>query len=283
MRKTALVFLFFFIIVSTPAVKLTAGESILIHADIGTYNRQYKDKHYLDHNETSFGMEQTSYGVEYSHINPEKVSAGGGFALTNMQEGEQWNLNRYETHPLTLVLVPYIFAGYSFENFGCELGISCYLQFSRHDPILYYLPDGSVTENSEEGIRLDRSHSHAFINAKLRFFNEKSLHCKIRIGRENFDPVDSLINLSVLYPLRNHIFEYYISFLTLDNYLYTIFNQDNILKTNQTTGLCYSYDFGVFTLGLKGGILLYNGHGGGKGDVPLTNRLSGGVFTTWRW
>lgn len=255
---------------------------MLLHSDVGTYNQRYYDLHYLNNNKSTFGMRQSSFGLEYTHADPERNSTGVGFALTDIEKGRVWNYNHYETHPSTMVMVPYMFAGYGFDYFGCELGISCYLQFSREDARLYYLEDGSEIEDEEAGMHLDRKHSHTFINAKIRLFKEDSVHCRITMGRDNFDPVDSLVNVAVVFPVTSHRFEFYLSFLTLDNYLYTLFDQDNVLKSNQTTGLCYSCDFGGISLGVRVGVLIYNANGG-DGMVPLNRRFNGGVFTLLKW
>ena len=259
-----------------------ASNSLLIHADTGTYNKRYYDRNYVDNNEVTFGVAQSSFGFEYIHKNDERITTGGGFAYTNIDEGKTWNRDRYETQPLTLIMVPYLFTGYGFDNLGIEMGISCCLQYSRHGAIFYYRPDGSVFQEEGGGIRLDRNHSHMFINGMIRLFDENSLHCKIRVGRENFDPVDSLVSFALVYPAGMYRIEYYLSLLTIDNYLYMVFNQDRVLKTNQTTGLSYSYNLGIISLGFRGGILIYNAHGG-NGSIPFFSRFNCGVFSMFRW
>ncbi len=272
----------FFFLVPVLAAGPSASESLLLHYDTGTYNQRYYDMRYLTNNRSTFGMRQSTFGMEYTHADDQRNSTGGGFAYTEIEKGRLWNYNHYETHSYTLVMVPYVFAGYGFTYFGCELGISCYLQLVREDARLYYLEDGSTTADQKAGIRLDRRHSHAFVNGKVRLFRENSLHCRITMGRENFDPVNSLISVSVVYPFNRHRFEYYLTFLTIDNYFYTVFDQDNVLKANQTTGISYSCDFGGISLGARAGFLIYNGNGG-DGIVPVTRRLNCGVFTILKW
>lgn len=282
MRKYRLYIIYVFFIILLHALNLSASDSILLHYDAGTYNQRYYDMRYLTNNRSTFGMRQSSFGMEYTHADAERNSAGGGFSCTEMEKGRLWNYNHYETHPYTLVMVPYVFAGYGFDYFGCELGISCYLQFVREDARLYYLEDGSTTADEKAGIRLDRKHSHTFVNGKIRLYREESVHCRITMGRENFDPVNSLISVSVVFPVDRHRFEYYITFLTIDNYFYTVFDQDNVLKANQTSGISYSFDFGGISLGVRCGFLIYNASGG-DGIVPVTRRFNGGVFTVLKW
>lgn len=282
MRK---IIIYLLIVILNPLVsitKLSAENTLIIHADRGTYNQGYKDLNYIDNNEATFDMGKSSFGIEYAYINSERISTGGGFSYTDIEKGREWNLNHYETHQKTMIMVPYIFTGYDFDYFGCELGISCYLQFSKHEPDLYYLADGSTITVNDSGIYLDRKKSHTFINAKIRLFKEDSLHCKFRIGRENFDAVDSLINFAVVYPFGNHRFECYLSLLTPENYLTKLFNQEYVLKSNQTTGISYMYFMGGIGFGIRAGVLIYNAHGG-FGPVPVLNKVNGGIFTEVKW
>jgi len=252
---------------------------VMLHGEIGSFNKSYPDLQYVDREMISFATLMTNFGGEYRYRSAEGNLVGTGIVQTSISSGKAYNFDHYEYQPLTLITLPYAFVGKDFGFFTFEIGISWYFYFNKFDARNYYNSDGSEYEKDDAGLALNRRESHAFINFMTRIFPENFIHLKIRVCRERFNAADSIINMGAVFPVEHHTGELFVSLLPPRNWFE---NREGILRSNQRLNLAYSYSFSFLRIGLEMGILV-NNRMGGEGSMAFFNRLSCGLFTEAAW
>jgi hypothetical protein len=264
----------FFVLISATVHSQEPESTLLFYGGIGSYNKGYSDKEFLDNNKVTFPVFMSNFGGEY-HSRKNDYTFGLGLVQTSISEGKKWNYDGYEVQPLTIITLPYVFVGRDFGFWSYEIGLSYYIYMQKFDARYYMQTDGTEAETDSSGVGLDRSESHVFINSLIRIFPEKSLHLKLRIGREQFNIVDSLLNIAFVVPAGNHEFDFIVSFPPPENWFT---NKDGIIRSNQIAGIEYGYTFlSDITAGMDIGCII-NNRRGGEGDIKFFNRLSGSLF-----
>ncbi|HPA73514.1 MAG TPA: hypothetical protein PKY31_14675 [Spirochaetota bacterium] len=250
------------------AVDLPAADDetrVLVHGEYGWYNKVYKDLQYKDQMATTFAVEMVNAGFEFRRKDAEGNTAGAGMVCTRIAGGSVYNVNRVERQPRTSLLVPYLFTGIDTGMGALELGIGWYITIERAEAVVYYNPDGTEAVDTATGDRVNRTKSHALLNAALRIFPENTLHFKFRYGRERFNGIDSLCNAAAIIPFGRHALEFYAA-------MPSDWNRRYMPQSNQRYGIAYSVRIGRMRIGINAGYLSFNHRGGGDGNMPIFDR-----------
>ena len=176
--------------------------------------------------------------------------------------------------------MPYLLVGYDFRLVSADAGVSSYYYHEKSEKTVYPAPDGSEKVMDDAAFYLNRFKSHVLVNLRLRLLPEDGFHIKLRIGRENFIPTDSLFNLCFIYPFDEwNLLDLTIASASFDSYF---LDEVHTLRSNQRFNLRYEHAFGLLKVGLTLSSLFNNEHGGG-GSIPLWNRLGAGLDLRTCW
>lgn len=270
-------FLFYNVIYAEQNLK---KRKFLLHSEVGYYNKGYQPLEYKNSGRSTFGTPMNNTGLEFSFSDKDGNIFGGGIVHTTIKSKTHLNYDVYEYQPFTAITVPYVFAGKNFGWWGFEIGNSWYFTVEKKEKDRsYYNSDGTIDEKISNTTELNRKESHLFINLMLRVLPEDSLHFKLRVGREQFNIVDSLINVAAIYPYKNNIFDMYVSLKAPKQYYK---DDDSMIKSNQRIGLNYSYKIDPINLGLSFAYLINNAKGG-EGGVSYKNSIRLGFSAGINW
>jgi hypothetical protein len=247
---------------------------ILLHSSTSWYNKSYPDERFKDKSRVSFAVPLSTIGFEAGFELPAGARYGLGAASSAIGSGRTYNLNRWEEQPRTRITVPYMFGGYSGEWAALELGVGAYLHWELGEAVSYLTPEGSERQLEAESFFLDRRRSHACMNAMLRVFPENGFHVKVRFGREDFIPVDSLLNICFSLPYRTASKIELILASALPGK--ALFDDEYAMASNQRAALRCQRRLGPLDIGASASVLFGNQHGGG-GSIPFLNRLGAGL------
>lgn len=275
-RKVIFFLLLSVVIRAADSYASESESSVLFYFEGGVYNKAYIDLSYVDKHYSSFPVMMKSVSLEYKTRDEEGFISGYGFAAADIAAGKKYNYSKFEYQPRSFVAVPYAFIGYDFVYVGIELGAGSLFYYRDFEPVERFNPDGSVYQYQDSGFYLDRKRSRGFPNFCFRFLPKRIIHLKVRLGREEFHPIDSLFNMAIVLPWKKNIFE-------INASLSTHFKQFPV--SNQKIGFMYSKVFGQFTCGASVRYLFYNEHGGSREDIdPLDpENLSAGLLFSMKW
>lgn len=269
----------FIILFSVTAYAQEGGRhAVMLHTDVMSYNKGYRDRSFVDKSYASFPVFMYSIGAEWRTIDKTGISFGIGFSGTTTGSGSKFNYDQFEYQPVTNISIPYSFMGKSWHSFGIELGVSWFLYFARSADVTYYAPDGSLLLKEKGAVELQRKESFVFVNFLLRFLPEDFIHFKIRLGREDFIVTDSLFNIGAIFPVDRYCFEFRASLATP----YSLLSKNEVLKSNQRLFFFAGRKFDAVKVVLNLGVLLNNGHGG-NGNIGIFERMSTGVAFVLAW
>jgi hypothetical protein len=245
-------------------VPARAGQSLLLHAAYGSYNKVYYDPTLKEEQNTTFAACMTNYGGEYRNHRPGNVTAGGGFVCTRIEGRSIANAQAVETLPATSLLAPYIFTGFDSGMISLEAGLGCYLTIETMNASSRLTANGDMTSGNN-GADLQRRRSHVLPNLALRLFPEQGFHLAFRYGRGQFHGIDSYCHALASIPLGRHVLEGRIA-LPAD------WIKGWTPQTNQSFCLGYAFRLPHIEIGFNAGYLAFNHRGGGDGNMPVFDR-----------
>lgn len=251
------------------------ADSLSLYTEGGVYNHTYENRQYPDE-DASFPVALFSMNLEYLNEGDGAGVWGYGIALFQIDDGTEWNFDRLESQPHIVGFLPYVFAGYSFPWWGLDLGAGGLFYYRQFENSYYYNADGSTDVEKSSGMYLDRKRSHGFPNMSLRLLPEKSFHLKLNLARGDFNAVDSLFQLRFVFPMERDT-------LVVAGSLRTFI--DRIPLNNQKFMVAWYRHGQHVTFGATLGYLVFNEHGGGRGDIGIFDwrNLSGGLHTSLHW
>ncbi|MGL4369474.1 MAG: hypothetical protein ACRCUT_07370, partial [Spirochaetota bacterium] len=235
-----------FIAVALFALSFPCEGSLLIFGEYGSYNKAYRDLEYKDAPRVTFSVPMSTVGAEYRAKGDGNVIVGASIVCTSISSGSVDNAGETVCQPACVYVVPGVFTGYDFGFWGWELGISCMYAGVKGNDRFYYDENGAEMLVSSGAMYWDRQLSHVFVNAMFRLFPEDFFHFKVRIGRERFNPVDTLVNAGAVLPYGNHEWEILFSCGTVKQYFY---HSRYILKNNQKAVFRYGYEIRGILIG----------------------------------
>ena len=258
-----------------------AFADILAFTSASWYNKGFHDDRYLDRSRISLAVPMTTLGTEVDFRLTENTRAGAGTVTSSIGSGKKYNYDHYEVQNQVFILLPYVFGGYDFDFLSVDLGVSAYYYFMDTDKRGYYTGNGGNFETADKaGFNLDRQLSHVFMNMKVRLFPEEGFHIKLRFGRENFVPVDSILNLCLVMPISpRHALDLSVSSTGVGSYL---ISEKFVLRSNQVAAFRYQFSPAQFRIGTTVTAVMGNTHGRGGSIDPL-NRFGLSLDFSTRW
>lgn len=240
-------------------------------AETGSFNHGFQDREYVSRSRSSFPVSSYNLGMEGESRIVDRI-LGFGFSQSSIASGRQWNYDQYERQPALILFVPYAYVGRDWSWISLELGLGFYFTVQNFEERDYLNPQGSQELEDSEGFAWNRRESFTLVNGCFRFGFEDSLHCKVRLGREDFSITENLFNVAMFLPWKEH--ELWTS-ISASSPFFIWGEKPGFLRGNQRWYLGYNRDTGNFTWGLRLGVLVRSVLGE-SGEAELLNRFCGG-------
>lgn len=253
---------------------------IQLWAEAGTYNKTYQDRQFISTELISLPVPSWTLGGQFSWR--DAGGAGAGFNLTQtwIAGAQTWNYDRQETQTETLVEAAGVFAAQDWTWWGIKLGLGWQVRLENRPASSYIQADGSLKALAG-GWVWNRQASPLYPIGSVRFLPSEGFHLLLNVGVDDFNPVDSLIDLRGVFPLGPASQWWLAASLPPPNSYWQTFA--GMLRSNQRLGFGWDTPLGPFQLGLKTGILLRPSHQDQDGEIGLWERLSLGISLKSRW
>ena len=253
---------------------LLAGEFV-VYSEFGKYNKAYVDENIIKgNNKESIASNMYTLGGYYTGNFDEYDTIWGiGIVQSKIDYNSIKVLDKLIEQPEVIITNPYIFIGLDKKYWSFEIGVSYYFNIEKFKARVYHTSDTETEVVDDAGWGLNRFKSHTYANLKFRLLRDDKFHIELLLSRDKFSPVDSLLRVNFVLPLKTITLNTDISLFMPANYFT---ESDVILKSNQRFTFGLDYKISNFNIGANFGVLIKNAVGGDS-YIKIINRLSAGL------
>lgn len=247
---------------------------VRLWSEATSYNQIFQDRGYLTRSLISQAVPLVNLGSETLWQWPNGSQVGFGLNQVWLGAGQTANFDQTEVQTETRIQSLTVFAGQDWDWVAYSLGLGWLFHLENRPAGAYLQPDGT-SQSRPGGWTWVRGRSFTMMIGSLRLLPVQQLHFLIRMGREDYQPVDSLLEVLAIWPVTpTDSLQINASLPTIPSYFMT---SEFMLRSNQRLSLGYAHRFGPLEVGLRGNVLIRPSHQLQDGDIPLLARLGVGA------